>query len=61
MTDKKYYEYIHQYTKEHYDHINIYAPAGTRQKWKDYAEKRGLSLAQFVTQAVEEYVKIDNA
>lgn len=46
-----------KYIREHYERIPISYPKGTRELWKQYATARGLSLAEFVRRAVEEYIK----
>lgn len=38
------------------DKICIQYPKGTRQKWKDAAAARGLSLAALIAAAVSEYI-----
>lgn len=40
-----------------YDKICVEYPKGTRDAWKDEAKKRGLSLAQLIFFAVNEYIK----
>lgn len=41
---------------KNYEQIAIRYPKGTKEIWKRAAEKRGLSLAQMVFQAVTEYI-----
>lgn len=46
-----------KYIRDHYERIPISYPKGTRDLWKSFASARGLSLAEFVRRAVEEYIK----
>lgn len=46
-----------KWRKEHYEKLSIGLPAGTRETWKQEAEKRGLSLAGLVKQAVTEFLE----
>lgn len=60
MTEvKKRNEYLHEYRREHYDQVNINVPKGMKEKWKQYAKESGVSLNQFLADAVEEKVMRD--
>jgi len=48
-----------KYLKEKTDSIQIRTPKGTKERWREAAEKQGVSLNQFIADAVEE--KIDSA
>lgn len=56
---KEHYDYNHKYNKGHYDQVNIYVPAGERQRWREYAAECELSLTKFIIEAVEEKVTRD--
>lgn len=45
-----------KYLKEKTDSIQIRTPKGTKGIWKAAAEKRGVSLQQFIISAVEAYM-----
>lgn len=45
-----------KWRKEHYEKLGIGLPAGTKDFWKQEAEKRGLSLAGMIKQAVSEFL-----
>lgn len=45
-----------KWREQNYDKICIQLPAGTRQRWKDAAAARGLSLAGMIAAAVAEYL-----
>lgn len=47
-----------KYLKEKTDSIQIRAPKGTKEKWKDAATDRGKSLNQFIVETIE--AKINN-
>lgn len=44
---------IKKYIAEKTDDIRLRVPKGTKERWKSYAESRGISLTKFVVQAVE--------
>ena len=48
-----------KYLKEKTDSIQIRTPKVTKERWREAAEKQGVSLNQFIADAVEE--KIDSA
>ena len=48
-----------KYLKEKTDSIQIRTPKGTKERWREAAEKQGVSLNQFIADAVEE--KIDSS
>ncbi|UZE45989.1 YlcI/YnfO family protein [Selenomonas sputigena] len=49
--------YINKYNSEKYDRIAIRVPQGLRDAIKDAANQAGLSMAAFITTAVEEKIK----
>lgn len=53
-------EYQKKATKKwksaNYEKICVEYPKGTRDTWKNEAKKRGLSLAQLISNAVSEYL-----
>ena len=50
-----------KYNQKTYEKISVRYPKGTRDIWKDYAEKAGISLAEYLRQAVEEKAQRDGA
>lgn len=46
-----------KYLKEKTDSIQIRTPKGTKERWKDEAAARGLSLNQFIVEAVEQEIE----
>ncbi|MCM1577498.1 MAG: antitoxin [Ruminococcus sp.] len=44
---------IKKYIAEKTDDIRLRVPKGTKDRWKSYAESKGISLTKFVVQAVE--------
>lgn len=49
--------YIDGYKREHYDRITITAPKGTKERWKQLAEAREMSISQMAIRAVDEFTK----
>lgn len=49
--------YINKYNNEKYDRIAIRVPQGLRDKIKEAANQAGLSMAAFITSAVEEKIE----
>lgn len=48
-------DYVHEYSKEKYDRINLSCPKGTKDEWRAAADAEGLSLSAYVMKAVSEY------
>lgn len=46
-----------KYIQEKTDDIRIRAPKGTKEKWKKAAERCGVSMTQFVIDAVDDKIK----
>lgn len=46
-----------KYIKEHLEQVSFRVPKGERDKYKKLAERAGLSLAELLRQAVEEYTE----
>lgn len=46
-------EYARKHQQEKLDQITVRPPKGTKDRWKDAAEAAGMSLSQFVIDAVE--------
>ena len=44
-----------QYSMEHYERIVIASPKGTKEQWKKYAERDGLTVTRYVMKCVEQY------
>jgi len=47
--------YATQYSKEHYEQINLTAPKGTKAKWKEYSDREGKSITRFIIDCVQEH------
>lgn len=45
-----------KYIQSHYERLSLGYPKGTRDRWKQAASARGLSLAEFIRQAVEKLI-----
>lgn len=50
-------KYIREYTKEKYDRLNLTAPAGAREYYKEEAARLGMSLSNFFLVAADEYLE----
>lgn len=46
-------EYVKKHQQEKLDEIKIRPQKGTKERWKKAAEEKGISLTQFVIDAVE--------
>ena len=42
--------------QEKTDSIQIRTPKGTKDRWKDFAEKRGISLNKFIVETIEKEI-----
>lgn len=58
---KKMYSYVTEYQKEKYDRVSVWAAKGSKERWKKYANKAGMSLTAYVEEAVEEKIQRDFA
>jgi len=47
---------IKKYIAEKTDDIRLRVPKGTKERWKEYAESKGISMTKFVVQVVEEAI-----
>lgn len=50
---------IKKYIAEKTDDIRLRVPKGTKDRWKAYAEAKGISLTKFVVQVVEQAMEAD--
>lgn len=41
-------KYDQQYKRDHFDHINIFLPKGTKDKIKNRAKEQGLTLSEYI-------------
>ncbi len=57
MPSKKQQACVTRYVAAHYDKFTITAPKGAKERYKQEAEKRGISVNQLFVQAVEEFVE----
>ena len=46
-----------KYLKENTDDIRLRVPKGTKEKWLTAAKKEGISMTQYVTNIVNEYIE----
>jgi len=53
-------DYINKYNQENYQKITLQVKPGTRDAWKDEADRRGLSLTAFIVEAVESFIGQNN-
>lgn len=56
-TVKKIDAYNKQYSREKYDKFQLTMPKGTKDVYKEYAEKQGLSLNKFILMAVDSWIE----
>ena len=49
--------YIDEYNKENYEKVTLQVKKGVRDLWRKYADRRGLSMVGYVTEAIEYYEK----
>lgn len=50
---------IKKYIAEKTDDIRLRVPKGTKDRWKEYAESKGISLTKYVVQVVEQAMRED--
>lgn len=60
MPSKKQQACVTRYVASHYDKFTITAPKGAKERYKQEAETRGLSVNQLFVQAVEAYLADKN-
>lgn len=46
-------EYARKHQQEKLDEIKVRPPKGTKERWRAVAEEKGVSLTQFIIDAVE--------
>ena len=46
-----------KYLKEKTDDIRLRTPRGTKDRWREFAEARGMSMTQFVVACVEKVIE----
>ena len=51
---KEMQKYNNDFSKEHYDRLNVLVPKGRKEEIKAYAKMKGLSLSAFVNLAIDE-------
>lgn len=54
---KNAYAYINEYKKNTYDRISVLAYKGFKEVLKEEAEKRGMSMSEFMVYCVETEIK----
>ena len=52
-------EATQRYIKKAYDEIKLRIPKGEKEKYKSLADEAGLSLNQYIVEAMEAYAKRD--
>ena len=50
-------KYQNDYNKQNYDDVRIAVKKGLKPKWQEAAKKKGVSLARFITTAVDAYMQ----
>lgn len=50
-------EYINQYKKEHYSKLSVDLPKETKQELIDLCNKKGITIKQFIIDAIEKLKK----
>ena len=50
------YAYDRKYDKNHFDHMGVAAPKGTKDTWKQYAADLGMSMNAFIIYCVEKEI-----
>ena len=53
---KEYSDYIYKYTRENYDTIKAMTPKGTKEKMKQIASARGLSVNALLNQIILDFI-----
>lgn len=53
-------EYVRKHQQEKLDDIRVRPPKGTKDRWKEAAAEQGISLQQFIINAVEAAMAADN-
>lgn len=53
---KEYSDYIYKYTRENYDTIKAMTPKGTKEKLKQIASARGLSVNALLNQIILDFI-----
>lgn len=49
--------YVNQYKRDNYDRVSILVPKGTKEIWKNYATLHGLTLAELLRRAMDQYME----
>ena len=51
---------IMRYIKENTDDVRLRVPKGTKESWKKYAEKQGISMTRFVLDTINKTIQENN-
>jgi len=51
------FKYINDYQKEKYDRITIMVKKGEKERYKDLAKERGMSMTEFIVDCIEKSIK----
>jgi hypothetical protein len=54
---KERYDYLNEYQKKHYDRLIIVTKKGNKDKYKKYAEEKGMSLSGVVVGLLEQAIE----
>ena len=57
MSDFDQIKYQNEYNKQKYDRITIMTPKGKKDKIKAAAKAAGISVNEFINQAIDSYMK----
>jgi len=56
MVSEKQKAYASKHVAEKLDQVMVRPPKGTKERWREAAERQGQSLQQFIIQAVEDRI-----
>lgn len=56
MVSEKQKDYVKKHQAEKLDEVKVRPPKGTKDRWRAAAERAGVSLQQYIIQAVEERI-----
>lgn len=57
MSEFNQIKYQNDYIAENYDRVNLTLPKGEKERIKELAKEKGLSLNEYIRSAVEEFSK----
>lgn len=51
---------IKRYIEEKTDEVRLRVPKGTKERWKEYAESKGISLTKLVVSVINDVIENDS-